>query len=47
MRLSIFVLCLWLITGITINIAFNAYVERNSFTIDGGKSVYRCREITK
>lgn len=38
---------IWVSVGVMIASILNAYYERDSFIIDGGYSVYKCREITK
>lgn len=37
---------LWVAVGVMIAL-IQTYYERNSFIIDGGYSIYKCREITK
>ncbi len=52
MRLDVFLMVGLLIAGLSVGFGFGGLYESyralsESFTIDGGKSVYRCREITK
>lgn len=44
MRLEIIA---WMLIGAMIQGIIAAYIERDTFIIDGGYSVYKCREITK
>lgn len=37
----------WILTGMMIQSIVTGYIERNTFLIHGGFSVYKCREITK